>query len=61
MVKEILEMIDFLLIRKYTPYSSLGRKLNKTDWKVWSWDIIWKLNDAQLLSHDEDNLLSKRL
>jgi hypothetical protein len=46
MVKEILEMIDFLLIRKYTPYSSLGRKLNKTDWRVWSWDIIWKLDDA---------------
>jgi hypothetical protein len=45
MVKEIEEMIDFLLIRKYTPYS-LDRKLNKTDWKVWSWDIIWKLNDA---------------
>jgi hypothetical protein len=45
MVKEIEEMVDFLFIRKYTPYSSLDRKLNKTDWKVWSWDIIWKLND----------------
>jgi hypothetical protein len=45
MVKEIEEMIDFLLISKYTPYS-LDKKLNKTDWKVWSWDIIWKLNDA---------------
>ena len=44
MVREIENMIDFLLIRNYTPYN-LETKLNKADWKTgWGWDIIWRKN-----------------
>jgi hypothetical protein len=39
--EKIIQMIDFLLERNFTPYGN-NNVLIKEQWKSWPWDIYWK-------------------
>ena len=39
--KEIENMIEFLFSYKLEPYAWDGRKLEKQNWRNWTWDIYW--------------------
>jgi len=43
-VKKILFLIEFLYIRGFRPYSDYknNQQLLKSNWKAWSFDIVWK-------------------